>query len=135
MCISARSGGSRIDDAVRRRSQSFAQKLCRREPVTPSTPIYWQNGADADMDNSVVSIVFTPKRLKEARNLSQRLGRHCCEAPSGWPAIRLRGRTTTLTVRRALRVGKGGTGKVVHGFLFRPSPQIQHLVAQTSACL
>ncbi|MGY9048366.1 conjugal transfer protein [Puniceibacterium antarcticum] len=36
--------------------------------------IYGQDGADAYMDNSGVSIVFTPKGTKEARNLSERIG-------------------------------------------------------------
>lgn len=36
--------------------------------------IYGRDGADAYMDNSGVSIVFTPKGLTEAKNLSERLG-------------------------------------------------------------
>ena len=44
--------------------------------------IYGQDGADSYMDNSGVSIVFTPKGVKEARNLSERLGTHGVEARS-----------------------------------------------------
>lgn len=44
--------------------------------------IYGQDGADAYMDNSGVSIVFTPKGLKEARILSERIGTHGVESRS-----------------------------------------------------
>lgn len=44
--------------------------------------IYGQDGAEAYMDNAGISIVFTPKSLKEARNLSERLGTHGATAAS-----------------------------------------------------
>ncbi|WP_299960846.1 type IV secretory system conjugative DNA transfer family protein [uncultured Roseobacter sp.] len=44
--------------------------------------IYGTDGAAAYMDNAGVEIVFTPKSLKEARNLSERFGTHAMESSS-----------------------------------------------------
>lgn len=44
--------------------------------------IYGPDGAAAYMDNAGVEIVFTPKSLKEARNLSDRFGTHAMESRS-----------------------------------------------------
>ncbi|MCE6967522.1 type IV secretory system conjugative DNA transfer family protein [Cereibacter sphaeroides] len=44
--------------------------------------IYGSDGAEAYMDNAGITVVFTPKGLKEARNLSERLGTHGAEAVS-----------------------------------------------------
>ncbi|WP_299869825.1 type IV secretory system conjugative DNA transfer family protein [uncultured Roseobacter sp.] len=44
--------------------------------------IYGPDGAAAYMDNAGVEIVFTPKSLKEARNLSERFGTHAMESRS-----------------------------------------------------
>ena len=44
--------------------------------------IYGPDGAAAYMDNAGVEIVFTPKSLKEARNLSDRFGTHAMESKS-----------------------------------------------------
>lgn len=44
--------------------------------------IYGVDGADAYMDNAGIEVIFTPKNLKEAKNISERLGTHAVESNS-----------------------------------------------------